>query len=317
MHLEAISRKSIVVAIILLAVIVLAAVLRYWFAPYQVELADSGAHESVWLVIVAILLYLGNALLQGKALQRTGLCSGQCALPMPIYGLLACGVFVAPDMMASSVASICFALALYQLLRSLHNVEEKDSVFLAAMLLGVTTLFYPPCIVLSAVIPFAVFTLALSMRQALLMIVGYLLPLFAASYITWYRGGGFFDVCSNIYSGLVIPQMTEILEMPYLAITFLVTVALLFVWGSVRVIVRPSKTFMLARVRRAFYFYLTVLLCTLTMFLIPASDLSVCAIVAVPLTILLSFVLDVLPGAISTLAYWALLAMFFVHLFVA
>lgn len=317
MHLEAISRKSTIVAIILLAVILLAAVLRFWFAPYQVELADSGAHERVWLAIVAILLYFGNALLQGKSLQRTGLCSGKCALPMPIYGLLACGVFVAPDMMASSMASICFAFALYQLLRSLHNVEEKDSVFLASMLLGVTTLFYPPCIVLFATIPFAVFTLALSLRQVLLMLIGYVLPLFAASYVTWYRGGGLFDVCSNIYSGLAIPQMSEISQVPNLAIIFVATVAVLFVWGSLRVVIRPTKTFMLARVRRAFYFYLCVFLSTLAMLLIPGCDLSVCAIVAVPLTILLSFVLDILPGAISTLAYWALLLLFTVHLFVA
>ena len=317
MQLNAISRNSTIMATILLAVIVVAAVLRYWFAPFSVEIADSAAHEKAWLVVVSVFLYLLNALLQGKILQRSGLANSQCTLPIPIYGLLACGIYMAPDMAASSIASLCFAAAIYLLLRSLQSIEETDSVFFASILLGATALLYPPCLVLAAVIPIAMVTLALSPRQILLMIVGYATPLFAASYIVWYRGGGFFDVCDRVFSSLALPQMLAIEGKPYVAITLVAFVAVLTLWGVIRSFVRPTKALVLMRVRRAFYFFLLVTLAVSTIVLIPACDLTACAIIAVPLVILLSFVLDTLPNALSTIAYWTMLILFFVHLFVA
>ena len=317
MHLNAITRKSAIMAIILLVVIVAASVSRYWFAPFDVELADNATRESIWIVLLAVLLYIGNALIQGRVLLRAGLSTAQCTLPIPIFGLLACGIFVAPDMLSTSVASLCFTASLYLLLRSLHNLEESDSVFFASVLLGTTILFYPPSVVLAAVIPIAVVALALSLRQALLMIVGYVVPFLVTSYVVWYRGGGFLDVWDKICSGITTPQLSLVGQMPYVAISFAALVVVLLIWGVVHAAVRPNKVYMLMRSRRALYLFLFVALSSLTMIFMPACDLSFCAIVAVPFTILLSFVLDVLPNNLSTIAYWVLLALFFVHLFVA
>lgn len=317
MQLNAITRKSAVMAIILLVVIITAAMLRYSFAPFNMELADSAAHDNVWLLILAVALYIGNAILQGKTLSRAGLCSGQCTLPIPIFGLLACGIFVAPNMVAASVASLCLAVALHLLLRSLQNLEETDSVFFSSILLGTAALFYPPCIVLFAVVPVSVVALALSLRQAMLMLVGYVTPILAASYIVWYRGGGFLDVANKFFSELSSPQMSAIGEVPYLAISIAALVLILLVWGVIHSAVRPIKIFMLMRVRRALYFYVFIALASLTMIFLPSCDLSALAVVAVPLTILLSCILDILPNTLSTLAYWTLLILFFVHLFVA
>ena len=317
MQMNAISRKSAVVAIALLVAILSAAVLRYWFAPFNMELADNPTHDKVWLVVIAVLLYFGNAFLQGKMLMRAGLSASQNTLPLPVYGLLACGVFVAPDMIETSVASLCFAFSLYLLLRSLHNLEETDSVFFASILLGAMVLFYPPCVILALVIPIAIFALGLSLRQSLLMIVGYVIPFFATSYVVWYRGGAFFDVGSKICSGIATSQMAAIEQVPYVAISFVALVAVLLIWGVVHAAIRPVKILMLMRVRRALYFFLFVALAAMAILLMPACDLSACAIIAVPLTILLCFVLDVLPGGLSTIAYWVLLVLFVVHLFVA
>ncbi len=317
MLMNAISRKSAIAAIILLVAILTATVLRYWFAPFNMELADNPAREKVWLVVIAVFLYFGNAFLQGKMLMRAGLSSSQNTLPIPVFGLLACGVFVAPDMIATSAASLCFAFALYLLLRSLHNLEETDSVFFASILLGITALLYPPCVVLAAVIPISIFALALSLRQSLLMIVGYVMPLFVSSYVVWYRGGGFLDVGSQLCSGIATSQMAAIDQVPYVAISMVALIGVLLIWGVIYAAIRPVKILMLMRVRRALYFFIFVALSTMTIFFMPACDLSVCAIIAVPMTMLLCFVLDILPGGLSTIAYWALLALFVAHLFVA
>jgi hypothetical protein len=178
MQLNAITRKSALMAILLLVAILVAVAVRYVVSPFELEVSDCEYRERIISIVLAIFLFLCGGIVEGKMLPRSGLSSGYCTLPIPLYGVLACGVFIAPNLLATAAASLAFAMAMHLLLRSLHSAEEKDSVFFAAILLGATTLLYPPCVVLVGVIPLAVFILALSLRQLLLMATGYLLPLF-------------------------------------------------------------------------------------------------------------------------------------------
>lgn len=319
MQLNAITRKSALSAILLLIAVFVASAIRYACNPYEVELANSEFRERAVSILGAMFLFFCVGMLEGKIFTRSGLIKGFCTLSIPIYGVLACGLFLAPNILATSAASLCLALALYLLLRSLHRAGEKDSVFFASILLGLTVPLMPSSVVLVGVIPVATLTLALSVRQVFLMVVGYLLPLFGASYIVWYRGGEFWDFSRNVIAHLSSSHMNidQIAHFPYVATIMVALMVAIVVWGVVYSILRPGKMFMLARVRRSLHLFFWVLALTLSMLLLPSCDLSACAIVAVPATILLSFVLEVIPNNHSTLAYWALLLLFVVHLFVA
>ena len=132
----------------------------------------------------------------------------------------------------------------------------------------------------------------------------------------WYRGDDFLQLGRNFVEALSTPQMGDIANIPYLSIVLVSVVAVVLIWGGVYAVVRPDKMFMLVRVRRALYLFLWVSFLSMTMLLLPSCNLSVCAIIAVPVTILLSFVLSLLPNNHSTIAYWLLLALFVLHLFV-
>lgn len=317
MQLNVITRKSAVMAILLLVALVVAAVVRYSYSPFEAELADGASHGGTLSMVFAAILLIYCGIVEGKMFGSSGLGSAYSTLPMPIYGVLACGVFVAPNLLTTVVASLCFAVALSLLLRSLHNADEKDSVFFASMLLGATALLYPPCMVLIAVLPIAIFTLALSLRQSMIMIVGYVLPLLVASYVTWYGGESILHFGQNLADSLLVPQMATIESLPYGAIALATSVIVILLWGAIYSIVHPTKAFVLTRVRRALHLFLWVFVLSLTMLLIPACNLSACAIIAVPATILLSYILGILPNNHSAIAYWVLLALFFAHLFVA
>lgn len=316
MQLNAITRKSALMAILLLVAILVAAALRYALAPNVVELANSEYAERTISLVVAMILFLLGGIIEGKILPRSGLSKGYCALPIPLYGVLSCGLFVAPNTLTAASASLLLAWALYLLLRSLHNAGEKDSVFFASIMLGATVLLYPPCVVFVAVIPLAIFILALSPRQAILMVAGYLLPLFGASYAMWYRGDDFTALARNIFDALASSRMGEISAFPYLAAVIAVAVVALLVWGGVYAAARPDKMFSLTRVRRSLHLFVWLFALALSMLLIPSVDLSAIAVIAVPTTILLSFVLSLLPNNHSTIAYWVLLLLFVVHLVV-
>lgn len=314
MQLNAITRKSALMAILLLVAILVAAAVRYALAPNVVELANSPFRERTISLVLAMFLFFGGGFLAGKMLPRSGLSKGYCALPIPLYGVLACGIFLPPNTLAAASAALLLAWSLYLLSRSLHNAGEKDSVFFASIMLGAMVLIYPPCVVFVAVIPLAIFILALSLRQAILMIVGYLMPLFATSYVMWYRGGEFWDLTRNIFDALGTQQMSEISTFPYLATAMVVVVVALLLWGTVYAVARPDKMFSLMRVRRSLHLFVWLFAVSLSMLFIPSVDLSAIALVAVPTTILLSFVLSLLPNNQSTIAYWVLLLLFVVHL---
>lgn len=316
MQLNAITRKSALMAILLLVAILVAAAVRYALAPNVVELANSPFRERTISLVLAMFLFFGGGFLAGKMLPRSGLSKGYCALPIPLYGVLACGIFLPPNTLAAASAALLLAWSLYLLSRSLHNAGEKDSVFFASIMLGAMVLIYPPCVVFVAVIPLAIFILALSLRQAILMIVGYLMPLFATSYVMWYRGGEFWDLTRNIFDALGTQQMSEISTFPYLATAMVVVVVALLLWGTVYAVARPDKMFSLMRVRRSLHLFVWLFAVSLSMLFIPSVDLSAIALVAVPTTILLSFVLSLLPNNQSTIAYWVLLLLFVVHLVV-
>ena len=315
MQLNPITRKSASVAILLLIIVLIASVVRTHLAPFGVELADSPYRGRVLSLIFAVALFLVGGFVEGKMLVRSGLNRGYCTLPIPLYGVLACGIFVAPDALSSAVASLCFAVSLHLFLRSLHSAGEKDSVFFASMLLGTMVLFYPPAIILAGVLVLMIFALSLSLRQALVLVVGYLLPLFTASYVMWYKGDTLSQFWQTLKEALVAPQMGAIDGIPYLAIAMVVVVAVILIWGVVYSLFRPHKMFLLARVRRALHIFIGVLAISLLMLLLPSCNLTLLPIVAVPTAILLSLALDILPNNHSAIAYWVLLVLSVLHLF--
>ena len=316
MQLTVITRKSALAAILLLVVILVATALRSRLAPFGVELADSEYHERVISLVLAMLLLFGVGIVEGRIFPRSGLNKGYCAMPIAIYGVLSCGIFVAPNLLPVAVVSLCFAVAIYLLLRSLHSAGEKDSVFFASLLLGATTLLYPPAIVLVGVIPLAIFTLALSLRQSMLMVVGYLLPSLAASYALWYGGSPFKQFACNFADALLMEQMGNVAEVPYMAIVMTVSLSLFLLVGLIYTAVRGDKMFLLARVRHSLYLFVGVTFLAMLMFCIPSCDLSALVIIAVPTTIIMGFIFSLLPNNASAIAYWLLLTMTLVHLFV-
>lgn len=317
MQLNVITRKSAMMAILLMMIIIIGSVVRRALSPFELEVAYDVSYDGVWATVLAVITFIYCGVVEGKMFVRSGLSGAYSTLPMPIYGVLACGVFVGANLLATAAASLCFAMALFLLLRSLHNAEEKDSVFFASILLGMTLLLYPPCVVLATVIPIAVFVLALSLRQSMLMIAGFVLPTLVASYITWYGGKPFLGFGRELVASLLAPQAVQVGSLPYAAIAIVVAVVAILLWGVVYSVVRPSKAFVLARIRRALHLFFFVFLLSLTMLLLPACNLSACAIVAVPATMLLSYVLGLLPNNHSAIAYWVVLALFVAHLFVA
>ncbi len=316
MQLFSLTRKSAVMALLLLVAVVAAATVRYVVAPYGVE-QFGGFDHPTWCLALAAAIFACTGSIQTRILSRAGLNFGHSSQSIVVYGVLSCGLFFAPEPLCVAMAAFCLAMAVNLMLKSLRNADEKESLFFASMLLGASALCYAPCVVLVAIIPIAILSLSLSFRQVVMMLVGYLLPLLAASYLYWYGGGEFVEFWTNMYSKLATPQVVVFEQIPYVALAMVVASVAMMLGGGVYLAMRVSNVSLSMRNRRALYLLLWVLLCSLAMLLVPATNLSLLAIVAVPATIVMGFLLGVLPNNISIIAYWVLLALFVAHLFVA
>ena len=317
MQLTALSRKSAVVALVVLAVMIFAAMNRRLLVTFQMEHANGGVPLTVATLIFAGVILFAGGVIVGRSHIRSGLTNGFSGLSMPLFAIISCGVFVAADILMASITALCFSLAIFLLLRSLRSPDEKDSIFFAAMLLGVMVLLYPPTIVLFLMLPLLVFILVLSMRQVVMLLVAYFMPFLTVSYIKWYMGYDFGLVGLDVITDIKMPQMGAITELPIIAVAMGSLVLFMLLAGALHSFFRGNKMIRMARDRRAVHLFIWMSIVSLAMLLIPGCDLAILPIIAVPLSVLLAFILGFLPDNLSTIAYWVLVALFVLHLFMA
>ena len=316
MQIDALTRKSSLLAMLLLLIIVVATLVRSRLTPYDTELAVSPFLERKISYIISALLILAGGLIVGRIFLHSGLNKGFCTLPIPLYGVVLCGIFVTPDILEYCVTSLCFAFAVLQLMRSLNNPEEKNSIFFGSLFLGAIPLLLPQGVALVAILPVMIIYFALSFKQVVLMITGYMLPLLTASYIAWYGGAEFWSVAESLWTQISRPDTSLFDTLPIVACVMGVYVVGLLLLGAIYGFIKPDKMFLLARVRHSLYIMIFLFVVTVAMLAIPSSNIAVLSIVAVPTTMMLSLVLSLLPRTISTVAYWILLGLTILHLFV-
>ena len=315
MQVDALTRKSSLPAILLFLLIVVGALIRATNNPLGVEVAEFAFRERTISFILAAMVLCATSLVVGRLFMRTELSKSFCTLPIPVFGVLAYGIAVPPHLLTSSVAALLFALALLLLCQSIGNADERNSIFVGALLLGAMPLLNPSYITLVATLPLVALLFTLSARQIFIMVVGYLLPLFTASYVVWYGGGEITDVAENIIGRLSTHLDLSSEVTPFGAIVLTAWCAVIALWGIIYSIIKPNKMFLVARVRRTLYLFLLLALLLAATLFAPCCGLSILPVFGVVGAVLISFALSLLPTRESTIAYWILLVLFVVHLF--
>lgn len=309
MQINSVTRRSGLLAAVLLFAIVVA------------NVAVAAAHAAsegivLWLHAVATaLLMFATGMLVGRMSIKGGIFRTFCTLPIPMFGIVACGA--GTDVATTNIysAAFCLVVALLLFSESLHAPEAKNPVFFGAILLGGMALLYPPCIVLVLLLPMAVVIASYSVRQIAIACIGWLLPIFAVSYVSWYAGGDFCGVALSWVERLTEPQpFAEFERLPVVPIVIFAIVGLLVVAGIVlRSMDRDS---MLVNVRKALQMLGTTLAILLCACALPCCTIAIVPIIAVPAAVLASFTLENGRTDISTIVYWLLLLLSVLHLFV-
>lgn len=310
MRITAVTRNSSLSALLLLITIIVASLLRHDARPFATELS-AGAGLTPWGMAIAAIAILATAFIANRTASSTGIFKEYCTLPLPLYGLVACGIFITADLPIVAITALCVAMSLLLLTRNLTAAADKDSVFFGSMLLGVTALLYPPCIVLVVAIPLSIVLFTLSFRQVVIAIAGWLLPPLMALYAAWY--GDTVDEFVAQYEALLVERPMTTIPWGAIAIAAAILVILL---GGIFASTAARRQFMIIRTRRATQFFTLMFIGATLPIALPSHPIAMLTIVAVPASLVISMALARMSNTAGAILYWLLLAATLAHLFV-
>lgn len=311
----AITRQTGTFAALLLFITVLVTILRLYLNPFEIELAECSFLPQWWQALISSMLLFLTATMVNRTAVKIGIFSGFGTLPMTLYGFIACGVLMTPNLLTASVAALFVALGMMFMLRATAVFGDKESVFTGALFLGTAAVVYPPCMVIAVVMMLAVLIIPLNIRQMIIAFVGLVLPIAAVSYANWYMGGELLSVPIAMWESLFASNNLSLLE-PLAVVTVLIAlvVVVLLLWGiSVGLYYRYS---LLVPVRKSMVLEIVLLVATIGMLFLPGCGITMLPIIAVPAAVVAAFAIDRMSQKMANIFYGALVLLVLLHLLV-
>lgn len=308
-----VTRQSGFMAMMTVIAILAVSYVRMSLSPHAAEAAECPFPPRPLEIAAAVLLSCCAAMAACRTAITAGMLKSFDTTAIPLFGIVAVGIYASPYALNASAAALCTAMALLLLVRNIPRPDEKASVFFAGMLLGGAVAFYPPTVTLSLLIPISIVILPLSPRQCLLAATGWVLPLLAASYVNWYAGAEFGALASNIWEMLATRRPTEFGPFPFAATALVAAFAATLAAGPF--VGRAGRSKMLIKERKAIGMAVSAMVLSLAAFAIPGCGTAMLNTAACPAAILAATSLSRMPRKVSNPVYWGVLILFVVHLF--
>lgn len=321
-------RQTPAVSILLMLMLVAAAFLRFANAPYVDELIAGGAalpgvwvdlfqsNYPIWGWVLSGCVVAMIAMMVGKMTSALSLYSARTTISIPLYAIVAGGIFIAPD-------SLSVALSAYfitQMFRHLCGVyvhgTDLNYAFMAGICAGIAPLFYAPSLTFIALLPIAIFMFGLSWREVVAMVVGTLLPIATMCYVNWLCGGEFPMPAIELFDAVVEPAGYTLWgSESVIALTMMGLLLFIAICGISTFIGDRRSASMRPRTILAFSAVTFVVACAT--FALPSATTGVFMLVALPISILSPVMLLRLRDGMSNLLIVILLILTILHLFIA
>ncbi|MGN0007998.1 MAG: hypothetical protein ACI35T_07890 [Alistipes sp.] len=311
MQINSVTRQSGLLATLLLLLLVIAAVIATAVRAGDEYTGFALVQRAFWISI----LMFATGMVVGRMSIKLGIVHTFCTLPLPMFGIIACSAQIDIGDTAVSAAALSLAAALLLLLECIVEPNAKNPIFFGAILLGVTMLLYPPCILLVALLPIVAVIAGLSLRQIITGIVGWLLPLLVVGYVEWYAGNEALSIWYYVTDAVAATRPAgETDTVAVASIAIFAIAGLLIVAGIVARCM--DKGTMLVNLRKSLHILTVTLLLLLVAAALPCRSLSLVGIMAVPAAVLVSSALEHGRSDVATIIYWLLLLLLLLHIVV-
>lgn len=141
--------------------------------------------------LVALLLFVAAGLAVGRMTVRYNLYSSPTFMAVSLFAMVACGLSGGDDLLPEMVLTALFAFSCKNFSGSIINGYSFDAIFCGAFYLGLMPLFDAGCAILLPLVPVGLLLFRRTSREAVVALVGVLLPLMTFSYVNWALSGDF------------------------------------------------------------------------------------------------------------------------------
>lgn len=266
-----------------------------------------------WSQLLAGFIILFTGMCTGRITIRYNLYTVGTCLAIPLYAIIACGIFIGPDYLAGFTASMMLALAGKNYCRSFCNGYGFDAIFRASLYLGALPLVYVPALPLLLLLPLALVLFRRTLREVAVSLAGVLLPVLTLCYAGWGAGDAFqlpFLKLGNAFMAGIPLQVFRSMTLSTLimsaGIVVLDLAALFFFLSDIYAAGTKSRFVLI--------YIIGMLLLTLAVLFTPAATAGAFALFAVPSAVLLPVLFVRIHRGLALPLYLILLVAAAVHL---
>lgn len=260
------------------------------------------------------LCHSAAALILGRIGLRYGLYTGNCLLAIPLYGVVACGIFLGDDYLLGAVVALLLARISRNYAAACRNGYAFNALFRGSLYLGLLPLIYAPSLPLVLLLPITAILFQRTLREWIIATSGLLLPAAALCYLSWAFGGELLAPLEEVWSALTQgPLMAIFEEASILLVIELVVLLAAVLWAlfyylsDIYVATSKARAILTSEV----WLFLLVLV---SLF-VPSATTTSFALVAVPTALLLPFLFVRLEKRLANGLYLIILLLFVARLF--
>ncbi len=320
-------RQTPIVNIATLVVVVVVAFVRHSIFLYPAEtIADVPSiigrvviafQQSMPVVAswLAALLYLVAGWYIGKVVKVRDLYFVRTTITIPLYGIAACGIFIACNSLLAALVSLLFVVALRNYYSSYRDGYGFTPIFFGSMALGLIPLLYVPALPLVLLMPLSVAVFKRSAREYLVALVGIILPLASLCYIEWGLGNEFLSPANSIIQSYLTTSSYRLFGHMSVGSAILICYLLSLVLSAIFFCCVNIYS-MGMRARYITIFNMCAFAVSLSVFFSPATTPTAFGLIAVPAAMMIPAMLVRLRATMANILYLMLLLLFVVHLFI-
>lgn len=320
-------RQQPVTALLTLAVIAAVAFARFYMSPFDDEFITGApaplaifidgwqAAHMLWGVVLSAVITVLTGMTIGRMGAKFGIYSTQCIFSVPLYGLVACGIFISENSLSAAIASFFAASALRHLCGGYFRGQNLTAMLYAGLCIGTIPMFCAAgaVYVLTAVI--AMFLFALSVREIVVLTSGILVVPLTVCYVCWAFGGEFLAPLQRLFDALTVPSGYTVWDSDPVAALVLSGLTGFAVLCSVALF--PSNKYSIATKSRSILIYIIIsCVFSIAIFLLPSADVSFFALAAVPAALVMPIIFLKSGETAALMLYILFIAAFTAHLFI-
>lgn len=158
------------------------------------------------------LLHTAAALTLGRIGIRYGLYAGNSLLTIPLYGVVACGIFLGNSYLLGAMVGLLMARIARNYAAACRNGYAFNALFRGSLYLGLLPLLYAPALPLVVLVLITTILFQRTMREWIVALCGLLFPAAALCYLNWAFSNDFTAPLLELWQGLLAAEPLPIFQ---------------------------------------------------------------------------------------------------------